>query len=84
MESFEEKLKRLFEENLKDGQARLETMANGHVSGHVVSSEFRGMTYEKRRARLRQLTEGALSKAELIQISTLLTYTPEEWSFEPA
>jgi hypothetical protein len=84
MESFEEKLRKLFEGGLADGKAELETLANGDVCGHVVSSEFKDLTYEQRRARLKQITERALDEEELLKISTLLTYTPEEWSFEPA
>lgn len=82
MDSFKQKLTELFEGQLADGKADLETLANGHVCGHVVSSEFNAMTYEQRRARLKQITEQALRPEELLKISTLLTYTPEEWSVE--
>ena len=82
MDPFQQKLTELFNSQLADGMADLETLANGHVCGHVVSSEFNEMTYEQRRVRLKEITEQALSPEELLKISTLLTYTPEEWSVE--
>ena len=84
MDTFEQKLKKLLETNLKEGQADLETLPNGHVCGHVISPEFDGKSYEERRARLKEITERELNEQDLLKISALLTYTPEEWSFELA
>jgi len=75
----------VIESGLSAGRAELETLANGHVCGHVISSEFENLDYEARRDRLRLVIERAgaarkLLEAEILRISTLLTYTPEEWS----
>ena len=85
MEALAVKLGRVIESALSSGRAELETLGNGHVCGHVISSEFKDLDYEARRDRLRQVIEQAranqqLSEAEILRISTLLTYTPEEWS----
>ncbi len=84
-ERLQDKLARLIEQRLKRGKADLETLPNGHVCGHVISSEFEDKDYERRRVRIREmldeaLTEGELEQADLLSVSTLLTYTPEEWS----
>jgi acid stress-induced BolA-like protein IbaG/YrbA len=84
MPTLEEKLKNLLEANLADGLADLETLPDKQVCGHVVSSEFRGKDYGTRRQRIREVFEvarddGRLTAEEFLHISTLLTYTPEEW-----
>ena len=81
---FEQRLKELIEKHLEAGQAELETLPDSHVCGHVIPPEFRGKSYEQRRNRLKEITEQELDREDLLKISTLLTYTPEEWSFEPA
>lgn len=83
--SLENRLKTILERELDDGWADLETLSNGHVCGHVVSTEFAGCDYEDRRKRIRTvlnhaLQGGELNSPEMLQVSTLLTYTPEEWS----
>ncbi len=83
METLQNRLERLLTRELKDGQTDLETLPNGHVCGHVISTEFKGKTYEQRRLRIKKLLEENLAGEELQEISTLLTYTPEEWAFEP-
>ncbi len=85
MPRLQEKLAKLLPDRLRNGQADLETLPNGHVSGHVISSEFEGKDYEQRRRRIREILdaaveEGRLSHADLLKVSTLLTYTPAEWS----
>ncbi len=85
MEALAEKLKRILETALNDGRAELETLPNGHVCGQVIASEFDGKDYETRRKRIREVldqaqTQRSLSAEDLSNISTLLTYTPDEWS----
>lgn len=65
---------------LKDCVTDLETLPNGHVCGHVVSSEFKRKSYAQRRNRIKKALELHLSKNQMLKVSTLLTYTPEEWS----
>jgi hypothetical protein len=84
MASLQDKLTALFLK-LADGDSHLRTLPNGHVSGHVISSEFETLDYEARRLRLRQVIDaavaaGVLTTTETLAISTLLTYTPAEWS----
>ena len=79
------KLKKILEEGLRDGIADLETLPNGHVCGHVASTEFDGCDFEDSRKRIRVLldrakAEGRLTADELLKVSTLLTYTRDEWS----
>ncbi|MCK4340568.1 MAG: hypothetical protein KAY37_02445 [Phycisphaerae bacterium] len=85
MDTLAEKLQTIIENTLADGVADLETLPSDHVCGHVISSEFDGKDYETRRARVRDMLDKAvdskaLTSEELLRISTLLTYTPEEWS----
>jgi len=80
METLEHKIRRIVEENLTDGRAEIETLPNGHISGDYIASDFVGRTYADRRALLRQIFEDHLSPDEIAQISTMLTYTPEEWN----
>ena len=68
---------------LREGRADLETLPNGHVCGHVISPEFEGLSYQDRYRRINEILERELNQDELIQVSTLLTYTPKEWEFEP-
>ena len=83
MDTLQSKLEGLLKTGLEDGQTDLETLPNGHVCGHVISKEFEGASYEERRQRIREILEEKLDPAELASVSTLLTYTPEEWSYEP-
>ena len=55
------------------------------IPAQVVSPEFDGQDYEARRGRIREVLDqaqqaGVLTREDLAQISTLLTYTPDEWS----
>lgn len=83
MEKVQAKIERLLSSVLRDGRTDLETLPNGHVCGHVISPEFEGLSYEERRLRIRQILERGLTKEELLNVSTLLTYTPQEWAFAP-
>jgi len=79
------KLDSLLTGALKSASTDLETLSNGHVSGHVISGEFDGLDYEERSQRIGQIVDQAvkdnrLSHEEAMSISTLLTYTPAEWS----
>ena len=83
METLQEKLKTILVSSLRECRTDLETLPNGHVCGDVISPEFDGMSYEDRYLRLRRIQEAGLTENEIINISTLLTYTPEEWAYEP-
>ena len=85
MQTLQDKLKSILQSDLRDGETDLETLPNGHVCGHVISSEFEGRDYEARRTRVREVFEknvhsGKLTKEEYVQVGTLLTYTPAEWA----
>lgn len=83
MDALQSKLEELLKTGLENGQADLETLPNGHVCGHVISKEFKGVSYDERRQRIREILDKKLNPAEIANVSTLLTYTPEEWSYEP-
>ncbi len=85
MQTLQERLKPLLESGLPDGEADLETLSNGHVCGHVISSAFEGLSYADRRQRIRAVLDraennGELTAEDIRHVSTLLTYTPAEWS----
>ena len=84
-QTLQQKLNDVLTQGLDCDLADLETLSNGHVCGHVVSKEFDGLDFECRRKRIRDLIDQAvqdnrLTRQEALQISTLLTYTPIEWS----
>ncbi len=84
MATLEQKLMRIVEEDLQ-GEARLETLPGGHVSGDVVSPLFEGKDYRDRRLLIREAIRrhvelGDLTADEQHQVGTLLTYTPAEWN----
>ncbi len=84
MATLRDKLTKLFAE-LPDGDAHLEDLPNGHVSGLVVSSAFAGEDFEQRRKRIRQALDGALAAGrlnnqEILSVSTILCFTPTEWA----
>lgn len=84
MVSLQEKLEAIFQKHLEDGNAELETLPNGHVCGHVITPEFDSKSYEERRARVRiilekSVEEGNITDQERLNVSTLLTYTPDEY-----
>ncbi len=80
MATLVDKVSQIVRDNLADGQPDLEELPNGRVCGHVISSAFDGKDYECRRSILRRALEAGLNPDEMIKISTMLTYTPEEWS----
>lgn len=84
--SLQERLASVIEMALREGRADLETLPNGHVCGHVISPEFLDKTFEERRQYLRTIIEASdkLDDSDREKISTLLTYTPDEWSYEPS
>lgn len=87
MEPLIKRLERVFQA-LPGGQAHLEELPNGSVSGHVLSSGFEGLDYEARRRLIRETLDtakdkGYLKEDELLLVSTLLTYTPAEWAVNP-
>ncbi len=84
MPSLEEKLITIVKTRL-DGEADLETLENDHVCGHVISPHFVGLDFHDRRQLIKKAIQEALRQGELNDddmplISTLLTYTPAEWS----
>ena len=83
METLQGKLESILSRNLADGRTELETLPNGHVCGDVISSDFAGKSYEERRKHIRNILDGALSRDEVAQVSTLLTFTPQEWAYQP-
>jgi acid stress-induced BolA-like protein IbaG/YrbA len=80
MESVKDKLRRVIVENLREASADLETLPNGRIVGHIISSDFDGLSYAERRERLWRVIDEEMNREEVEQLSTLLTYTPEEWN----
>ncbi len=69
------------------GEARLDTLPNGRICGHVISPKFLDLDYPDRRRLMRDALDEAVRKAQIAPqevelISMLLTYTPEEWDVD--
>ena len=82
MESFQKKIENLIQQSIREARVELETLSNGHVCGHVISPEFDGVSHKDRRLRVREVLEEGLARDEMLNVSTLLTYTPAEWSWD--
>ena len=80
MPTLQRQIETILASELKNCVTDLETLFNGHVCGHVVSSEFRRKSYEQRHRRIMKVLEAHLSKKQMLKVSTLLSYTPEEWN----
>ena len=80
MPTLQQRIQKILTTKLKGCVTDLETLDNGDVCGHVVSSEFRRKSYQQRRNRIKKVLEEHLSANQMLKVSTLLTYTPEEWS----
>jgi hypothetical protein len=84
VDTLADKLTRIIQSEL-EGTVDLETLPNGHVCGHVVSPRFEDKDYQDRRllirdALLKHVQQGDLTDDEHGRVSTLLTYTPDEWN----
>lgn len=77
-ETLEEALKKVMSDaTLED----VEILPNGHLCGHVISAEFSEMDHVERRAKLREAID-RLKEEDRIRISTLLTFSPDEYNVE--
>lgn len=76
--STKEKLETIIQRDLQ-GSADLELLPNGRVAGHVISPVFEGLDYEARSGRIRAVLKVNMTPQEQLEVSTLLTYTPDEW-----
>ena len=79
MEAIEQRVSEVIRRRL-DGDVDLEVAPDGYVIGHVISGQFDDTDYEQRRRLLWSILREELGPDELERISTLLTYTPEEWN----
>lgn len=80
-----DRIARVIRDGIDGCETFLETEPSGRITGHVVATEFEGVTYEARRNKIRSVIDQAVAASELSaddagKVSTLLTYTPEEWS----
>jgi acid stress-induced BolA-like protein IbaG/YrbA len=85
MDQVSAKVKEVLENGLEGCEAFLDTEPNGRVTGHVVAREFDDLSYEDRRKCIRAVieeavTSGRLTREDALSVSTLLTYTPDEWA----
>jgi len=75
------KLRELLAGEFGDAEIRLEQAAPAQkVAGFLVWSGFVGMEQLKRQDRLWGVLKKGLSKNEQLQITAILTVTPEEWA----
>jgi hypothetical protein len=80
VEPLQDRIAKIVQDGLADGRAELETLPNGHICGHVISSDFTDLSYEARGKKLNELLRRHLSAEDMVGVSVLLTYTPEEFA----
>ena len=79
MDTLKERIEKLIAASLREGRADLETLPNGRIVGHIIARDFEDRSFEDRRRMLWGVLNSHLTAHEKMQVSTLLTYTPEEW-----
>lgn len=72
------KLTRILSERFKDAEVKLERSGPTKVGGFLIWKKFVGVEQIKRQERLWKVLEKKLTKDEQLQITVILTATPEE------
>jgi acid stress-induced BolA-like protein IbaG/YrbA len=81
MEELIAKLRELLAGEFRGAEIELEPAPPAQkVAGFLVWSGFQGMEQLKRQDRLWRVLKKGLSKNEQLQITAILTVTPEEWA----
>jgi acid stress-induced BolA-like protein IbaG/YrbA len=78
MENFIRRLKALFESEFPGSEVELEAAGSHRVGGLLVWDGFIGYEQLERQRRLRDVLKANLSPEEQLQVSAILTMTPEE------
>ena len=83
MEPLIEKLTTLLKAEFDAADVQLmPTPYMGKVAGFLVWSGFEGLEQIKRQNRLWKVLRKKLTPEELLKVSAILTFTPEEWAVE--
>jgi acid stress-induced BolA-like protein IbaG/YrbA len=78
MEDFKEKVESIINAAFGENAAELEELESGRVSGFVVSVKFDDKSDKERQDMLWAVLEEKLPRGELLNVSFLITLTPDE------
>ena len=78
MEDFKEKVGEIINAEFGENAADLEVLESGRVSGFVVSVRFDDKSDKERQDMLWEALREKLSQEELLNVSFLITLTPDE------
>jgi acid stress-induced BolA-like protein IbaG/YrbA len=78
MEDFKEKVESIINAAFGENAAELEALESGRVSGFVVSIKFDDKSDKERQDMLWAVLEEKLPRGELLNVSFLITLTPDE------
>ncbi|MGD8718658.1 MAG: hypothetical protein PVH29_07535 [Candidatus Zixiibacteriota bacterium] len=78
MEDFKEKVEEAINAEFGENAAELEVLESGRVSGFVVSGKFDDKSDQERQDMLWETLKEALTQEELLNVSFLITLTPDE------
>jgi acid stress-induced BolA-like protein IbaG/YrbA len=75
----EERMKEVLHDlGFTDDEIFLETTADGHVGGYIVSEAFRGESQINRQEQLWAKLRARMNDVELTHVTAILTLTPRE------
>ena len=78
MENLKEIVEKLINAEFGENAAELEVLESGRVTGFVVSGKFNEKTDKERQDMVWDILEKELQPPELLNVSFLITLTPEE------
>jgi len=78
MENLKEIVEKLINAEFGENAAELEVLESGRVAGFVVSRKFNEKTDKERQDMVWDILEKELQPPELLNVSFLITLTPEE------
>lgn len=74
-------LRDVLSKRLISAQVLLEVLPNNLIVGHIISPQFDDMDSAERFDFVQNVLRKNIRKEQRTRISTLLTYTPEEWDY---
>lgn len=78
MENLKEIVEKLINAEFGENAAELELLESGRVAGFVISAKFNEKTDKERQDMVWDILEKELQPPELLNVSFLITLTPEE------
>ena len=78
MGKLHQKIIRVLRARLNDVQDALEDLPGGRVSGIIISSSFKSLSYQARQKKLNAILRRELTAAELSAVGAIAALTPAE------